>query len=99
MGGQVIPERSRCATQVTNGNNIRLSDLTHVGCSQGDDRFGATRGGHELDLEAVGWIHVNDRAEIASHESVRGKIPVQYHSVEWAKTHHAPPGYAVTKRG
>jgi hypothetical protein len=58
--------------------------------------LGLARGEDELNLETIGRMNINDRAEITTTQAMLGEIPIQDDSVE--QVEHGYPGCAVMKR-
>src|ERR1700752_1024706 len=74
----------------------RRANVSNIECQQ---RGGATRSRHELDLEAVRLANFHHSAKVAFAQAMLGQVAVQNDGVELAIRHRLPSGYAVTNLG
>jgi len=60
---------TRVSFRLTNGNQIAVRNASEVARSNGDQRLGAARGGHELDFNRFWCVDVDHGPEIPTLET------------------------------
>jgi hypothetical protein len=67
-----VSPRSSRLRDVSNGDEIFISDRTNVASGHFDESLRAAESTYELDLESVGLVDLNDGTEITAAEPVLG---------------------------
>jgi hypothetical protein len=88
---------SGSALQITNSDQIGVSDCSHVGVVQTYEGLRSSGGEDELNLKTIRRMNVNNCTEVAATEPVFRQVSIQDDSVE--QVEHDYPGCAVTKCG
>jgi hypothetical protein len=82
--------------QRTDGHEVAIAHGSHVGGAERHQRLSPARGEHELHLEAVRVVPVDDGAEIPAAQAVLRQVAVEDDGVEEVPhVHH--PGTAVSE--
>jgi len=79
---RLVREPSGSAPEVAYGDQVALADCPNVKVVQGDQRLRPARRQDELDLETVRWMEFDDRAKIATAQTMFGEVPIQDDGVE-----------------
>src|SRR5471032_788279 len=72
----------RSAGVRTDRNQIGVDNRTNIGNVEREEGLGLAGGRHELDLQGIRLIDLNDRAEVAELQTVARKVFVQHYNVE-----------------
>jgi hypothetical protein len=83
------------AFQITNSDQVAVSDCANIGRAEGDEGLGLARRENKLDLKTVGRVNVDNCAQIPTTQAMLGKVPIQNYCVE--QVEHDWPGCAVMK--
>jgi hypothetical protein len=76
LSNAIYPSISRRTTAWPDGHQIVVGDGPDIALSQCDERCGSAGGRHELDLDTVRRIDLDDGAEIASPKPVIGEVTI-----------------------
>ena len=89
-----VPSRSdlRRAGVWTNGDQVVVANGPDIAGVEREEGFSLSRRCDEFDLEAVGFIHVDDGAKVAALQAMSGNIGLEYHDVQGLESHGVSPG-------
>ena len=86
---------SGSALQITNRDQVAVSDCAHVGVMQANECLCLAGSQNKLDLKTIGRMQFNNGSKIAATQAMLGQVSIQDDSVE--QVEHVYPGCAVTK--
>ncbi len=91
-------EGSNRALEWSHSDQIAVIDVAEITLAQRDERLSAARRGHELDLEPVRLVDLDDGAQITAPKTSIRKVSLKNDGVEELEG-HGYAGNAVTNRG
>ena len=90
---------SGCSIERADCDEIIFSNTANVADADGNDCTSLARRCHKLNFQPIGLIYLDHRAEVPSPQTVRGKVPRQYNSVQNLEIHGHLSGIMVISRG
>jgi hypothetical protein len=73
---------SASALELTDSDEVAVTDLANIVTAQRDQRLSAPRREHELDFERPWTWSIHHRAEVARAQPVLGDVPGEYDGIE-----------------
>src|ERR1700723_1964738 len=83
----------------SHGDHVAGAHLSDVRRAKSDERLGLPGRGHELDLDAIRLVDLDDGPKIPRLEAMLGDVVGEGNALERLEIHHEPSGYRVTRRG
>lgn len=77
----------RGAIERANGDQVAILDAAHIAYLQSHESLRLARRRHELDLEPIGLVDLDDRTEVPAAQAVLREIPVEHDGFEWLELH------------